>query len=97
MIHRHDDVEVTAGGTKKQRVRRKRPADVDALGYRKPDTGLDQPFLFAVPEEPVLPCVRVDTADADARPRDAGADERLVREPNDGVDAFWRDALDRIN
>ena len=97
MIHRHDDVEVTARGAKKQRAGRKRPADVDALGYRKPDAGLDQPFLFAVPEEPVLPCVRVDTADADARRRDAGAHERLVREPNDGVDAFWRDALDRIN
>ena len=79
------------------RARRKQPADVDALGYRAPDAGLDQPFLFAVPEEPVLHCVRVDTADTDARPRDAGAHERVVREPDDGVDAFWRDALDRIN
>jgi len=87
---------VVGSGTK-QRDRRKRPADVDPLGYRKPDAGLDQPFLFAVAEEPVLPCVRGDTADADSRPRDAVAHERLVREPNDGVDAFWRDALDRIN
>ena len=97
MIHRDDDVEVTAGGEKKQRADRKRPADVDALGYRKPDTGLDQPFLFAVPDEPVLPCVRYDSADTDARPGDTGTDERLAREPNGGVDAFWRDALDRIS
>jgi hypothetical protein len=82
--HRDDDVDVTARAVKKQRVGRKRPADVDALGYRKPDAGLDQPFLFAVPEESVVPCVRGDTADPDPR-------------PNDGVDAFWRDALDRIN
>jgi hypothetical protein len=63
-------------------VGRKRPADVDGLGYRAPDAGLDQPFLFAVSDEPVVPCVRVDTADADA--------------PDAAVDAFWRDALDRI-
>lgn len=75
MTHRDDDVDVTAGRAKKRHAGRQRPADVDALGYRKPDTGLDQPFLFAVPDEPVLPS---------------------VREPDDGVDAFWRDALDRI-
>jgi hypothetical protein len=96
MIHRHDDVEVTPRRVKKRRVGRRRPADVDALGYRMPDAGLDQPFLFPVSEERVLPCVRLDTADADARARNAGARERLVREADDGVDAFWRDALDRI-
>ena len=73
-----DDVEGSARREKAQRVRRKRPADVDALGYRAPDAGLDQPFLFAVPDESVAPSVRRDAAD-------------------DEVDAFWRDALDRIN
>ncbi|HEV2737267.1 MAG TPA: hypothetical protein VGU66_01700 [Candidatus Elarobacter sp.] len=60
------------------RARRKQPADVDALGYRAPDAGLDQPFLFAVPDERVAPSVRGGSAD-------------------DEDDAFWRDALDRIN
>src|SRR5438132_1743127 len=78
VIHRDDEVEITAARAEEERVGGQRAFDLDATRARRFDTRQELLLLLAPAEQTALTGVRIDPADRDARARHAGAHESLV-------------------
>src|SRR5580698_3519030 len=64
VIHRDDQVEVSPLGAKKQAVGRQRSLDIPSLFAAGFNSRQDFLFLFAITEQSVFTCVRIDATDA---------------------------------
>ena len=97
VIVRHHQIEIAPPRAEEERVRGQRSLDVDAVLARGGDGRLQLLLFLAATEEPVLSGVRVDSAQTDARPRDARADQRVVSAPDGPPDEARLDLRDGVD
>jgi len=94
VIHRQYAVVVAAKGLEEHRVRGERPPAEDAALRSSRDRGGDD-FDFLATEKAILPGVRVERGNGDARCVEAGAAHGAIRQRDSRIDAFRRDLVER--
>src|SRR5699024_9487576 len=94
VVHRDDEIVVSAAGEEEGSIGWQRPDGVDAGILEPGDCGSDLLRFFAVAEEAVLTSVRVDRADADMRLFQSGSDQGLVSASDSAFDQSWFDLRD---